>query len=392
MNESTRYISERIIPLDKGDYQTGYPYAVMDMVTHKGSSYISRTNNNTSEPSRTNPEWRLIAQGYEGGGTGAPGASITIDSELSDTSPNPVENKTISRAISELNRYINILIDAVNLLNANDEVVGSVNNRIAYALSQHGDFGEYIEKHTKEYEALIKAITDINTEIELLQNSSNTGGVQSDWNETDETSLAYIKNKPTIPTDVEGIIVDSALSMTSTNAVQNKIITNELIQKQATIADLETIRSGAAKGATAVQPIEGKGLSTEDFTTALKNKLNELKNYDDTTLTAAIESLRQEFNTLVSGDTSTAIDNYNNIIAFLSGIEDSQKLDSIIASIEQQIATKQATIADLETIRQGAAKGMTAIQEHQSLTNYATKTYVSEVIASAITTTLNTAV
>ena len=51
--------------------------------------------------------------------------------------------------------------------------------------------------------------------------------------------------------------------------------------KQNTISDLSTIRSGAALGATAVQPETGKGLSTEDYTTAEKTKLAELENYDD---------------------------------------------------------------------------------------------------------------
>ena len=41
-------------------------------------------------------------------------------------------------------------------------------------------------------------LTDVATgETKLL------GGVQSDWNETDETSLAFIKNKPVIPTDAD---------------------------------------------------------------------------------------------------------------------------------------------------------------------------------------------
>lgn len=419
--------------------------------------------------------------------SGGNSPSITIDSELSNTSGNPLQNRVITSEFAKQQASINNVATKVNVLNGNGE--GSVNKKILDAINafatQLTDDGivntyaealNYIATHGGEFTALVgkvsknadnikknaediedinshigdpddaadkdgsiyarianlvaivsestggstesveaqinaaikaivgtlsdddaKTLEAINDELDKLQEQINNlpgeevefEQVQSDWNETDTSKPSYIKNKPTIPSSA---VVDSALSTTSTNAVQNKIITNELNKKQATIADLETIRSGATKGATAVQPIEGKGLSTEDFTTALKNKLDALKNYDDTTLTAAIESLRQEFNTLVSGDTSTAIDNYNNIIAFLSGIEDSQKLDSIIASIEQQIATKQATIADLETIRQGAAKGMTAIQEHQSLTNYATKTYVSEAIASAITTTLNTAV
>ncbi len=57
--------------------------------------------------------------------------------------------------------------------------------------------------------------------------------------------------------DVQGggsITVDSSLSTTSTNPVQNKVITTALGGKQDTISDLATIRSGAAAGATAVQP------------------------------------------------------------------------------------------------------------------------------------------
>lgn len=74
--------------------------------------------------------------------------------------------------------------------------------------------------------------------------------VQSDWNQTDSTADDYIKNKPTIP---PGVTVDSALSTTSTNPVENRVITNALDNK----VDKET----------------GKGLSTNDFTTAEKNKL-----------------------------------------------------------------------------------------------------------------------
>jgi hypothetical protein len=111
-----------------------------------------------------------------------------------------------------------------------------------------------------------------------------------------------------------------------------------------------------------VDKVSGKQLSTEDFTTALKNKLNSLTNYDDTDINDAIETLQTQINTLVSGNASNAIESFNEIIAFLNGIEDSQSLDSIVASIEQQIAAKQDKITDLDTIRSGASKGATAVQ------------------------------
>lgn len=49
-----------------------------------------------------------------------------------------------------------------------------------------------------------------------------------------------------------------------------------LTGKQDNISDIETIRAGAAKGETAVQSVTGKGLSTEDYTTEEKDKLNNI--------------------------------------------------------------------------------------------------------------------
>lgn len=161
----------------------------------------------------------------------------------------------------------------------------------------------------------------------------------------------------------------------------------ELDKKQNNIDDLAEIRAGAEKGATAIQDIShlatkddvlswlsekvdkvaGKQLTTEDFTTILKEKLESLSNYDDENIKASIQSLQSQLNTLVDGDATSAIDTFNEIIDFLSSIEDTESLSGIIASIEQQIAGKQDKIDDLSSIREGAAKGATALQEHQQL-------------------------
>lgn len=161
-----------------------------------------------------------------------------------------------------------------------------------------------------------------------------------------------------------------------------RTVENAISEKQEDIPDLETIRSGAAKGATALQEhqdisgkvdkVAGKGLSTEDFTTTLKAKLESLKNYDDTAIQKAISGLQTQLDTLVEGNASAAIESFNEIIAFLNGIEDSQSLDSILASIEQQIVSK--------------------LSKEEANSTYATKTYVAEQIASSITSTLNTPV
>lgn len=164
-----------------------------------------------------------------------------------------------------------------------------------------------------------------------------------------------------------------------------------------------------------VDKVDGKQLSTEDFTTALKNKLNSLNNYDDTEINEAINTLRSDFNTLVSGDTTTAIKSFNDIIAFLNGIEDSESLDSIIASIQQQIAgtytkpsggiPKTDLASDVQTsldkadtaLQEEAYKGtIEAVDTNESVEDpeleYATTQYVDQAIANAITNTLNTPV
>lgn len=197
-------------------------------------------------------------------------------------------------------------------------------------------------------------------------------------------------------------------------------VQTELDKKQNNIEDLAEIRRGAKLGSTSIQDIShlatkavvlsllsdkvdkvaGKQLTTEDFTTALKEKLESLSNYDDADIKATIQSLQSQLNTLVNGDATSAIDTFNEIVAFLSSIEDTESLSGIIASIEQQIADKQDKINDLGSIREGAAKGATAIQEHQQLKTingesivgsgdisinidldeYATKAYVNELI------------
>ena len=44
-----------------------------------------------------------------------------------------------------------------------------------------------------------------------------------------------------------------------------------------------------------VDKVEGKGLSTEDFTTELKNRLNSLENYDDTALTERVATIEGDY-------------------------------------------------------------------------------------------------
>lgn len=100
-----------------------------------------------------------------------------------------------------------------------------------------------------------------------------------------------------------------------------------------------------------VDKVDGKQLSTEDFTTLLKQKLEGLSNYNDAEINEAVQSLQTQLNTLVSGNANDAINSFNEIITFLDGVKDNQDLSSIIASIEQQIAGKmdKVTLSNVAT-------------------------------------------
>lgn len=126
--------------------------------------------------------------------------------------------------------------------------------------------------------------------------------VQSDWNQTNTSAKDYIKNKPTIP---QGVVVDNALSSTSENPVQNKVINNALNGKQSTIADLNDIRNGAAAGATAYQKPSG-GIPKSDLSSSVQTSLGKA----DTALQSYTES-DPTIPSHVKAITTTDISNWN---------------------------------------------------------------------------------
>jgi hypothetical protein len=89
-----------------------------------------------------------------------------------------------------------------------------------------------------------------------------------------------------------------------------------------------------------VRKVIGMGLSQNDFTNILKAKLESLENYDDTQVRALITSLTNRLDTLVDGDVTQAIESFNEVIAFLDGLSDTQNLAEIITSIQSEIAGK----------------------------------------------------
>lgn len=119
-----------------------------------------------------------------------------------------------------------------------------------------------------------------------------------------------------------------------------------------------------------------------NYTTAEKNKLTGLRNYDDTDVQTAIRNINDAIDRLTgTSDTTEIIDTMNEVIDFLSGLDNTDNLANELVSIRQQLANKlnagdaynkhevndlldakQDIINDLVTIRNGARLGSTAVQ------------------------------
>lgn len=101
--------------------------------------------------------------------------------------------------------------------------------------------------------------------------------VQSDWNQTNTSAKDYIKNKPTIP---QGVVVDSALSSTSENPVQNKVINSALGSKQ------DTLTFDSTPTASSTNPVTSGGVKT-----ALDLKANQITTYTKTEVDALFDDV-----------------------------------------------------------------------------------------------------
>ena len=133
----------------------------------------------------------------------------------------------------------------------------------AEAASTISGYGDIVTHNADEFLTEHQDISGKQDKIDDLATirsgaSAGATAVQPGDLATVATSGSYndLADKPTIPS---AVTVDSALSSTSTNPVQNKVINTALSGKQDTISDLSIIRSNAETGAGAATIIAGYG-------------------------------------------------------------------------------------------------------------------------------------
>lgn len=111
----------------------------------------------------------------------------------------------------------------------------------------------------------------------------------------------------------------------------------------------------------------------QNFTAALKQKLDGLANYNDSALRSLISTAQAKadqaqanLDKLVSGDASTAIDTFNEIEAFLKGVTDTETLTGLLAQQKSEITADAAA--------KYQPKGSYAAANHNHDDRYPTKT------------------
>jgi hypothetical protein len=152
----------------------------------------------------------------------------------------------------------------------------------AYTKAQSDD--KYVAKETGKTLTSNDFTGELKTKLEGVANNANKN-VQADWNEADTDSDSFIKNKPVIPAgsvlyDVTGTHTDGSMTQ--------KVITEELNKK--------------------VDKVDGKGLSTNDFTNELKDKLNAVNENGEANILNGIKTA--DGNELTISDKKVTLPNF----------------------------------------------------------------------------------
>lgn len=178
----------------------------------------------------------------------------------------------------------------------------------------------------------------------LAAGGGSAGQTQADWAETDDSDPAYIRNKPAIPvvpTKVSAFENDAGY-LTEHQDISGKV-------------DKEV----------------GKGLSSNDYTTAEKQKLAGLSNYDDSRVLASILSLQAAIDALTGvEDTTAAIDTMREVIAFLAGVTDDETLAGKLTELRTLINQKANSTDVNQALREKV--GIVDYLSYQSMVDAAT--------------------
>jgi hypothetical protein len=259
---------------------------------------------------------------------------ITTDSNFGSPDPDGVYTKTLANSDAAFIRLALGRIGKATVATINEEIGASGEYNIGWLIDNSGkQFAPYtlsssiFDENGESYSSAINnkfaqvksstdllsgeiaskaAASDLTNHIDNHAPSNAEKNVQSDWSVTDTSSDAYIKNKPSLatvatsgsyndltnkPTIPVAVTVDTTLSSTSTNPVQNKVVKTALDDK--------------ANKSEGTFYIEGSG------TTDATNKISTWVGTSDR-ITSYYDGLAIRYKIGIDGQTTTTL-NINNL-------------------------------------------------------------------------------
>lgn len=179
------------------------------------------------------------------------GGSVTVDSALSAISENPVQNKVVT---AEFNKKIETLDDESQAPDAVNFDLDSELSLTSVKGVQNKVIAEEFQKYANGTKTVKKA-TESETAQSATTAESATKATQDAQGNIIETTYA---KKTEIP---QGAVVDDALSSTSENPVQNKVVKAEFNRVDSNLTDL---KYGEVAGGKNLFTLKGKEIHTDN--------------------------------------------------------------------------------------------------------------------------------
>lgn len=179
---------------------------------------LSDTSENAIQNKAVDAAVKNLQQQIDAGGTGG---SITVDSTLSTESENPVQNKVVT---AELDKKLEVLGDDEQ---APDAVKFVLDSELSLT-SENGVKNKTIAQEFENYATGVKMVAKA-AEAETAQTAGSATTAETATKAAQDGNGNVIADTYAKKTEIpSGSAVDSELSETSTNPVQNKIVTNAI--------------------------------------------------------------------------------------------------------------------------------------------------------------------
>lgn len=286
-----------------------------------------------------------------------------------------VENE--SETVSFYNRFYNkIVTEQISNIQVNDVPVTRANIQDLLSVLFAGYEGGGGSVDLSNYYTKPETNTLLDTKVDKVTGKQLS---TEDYTTVEKTKLAGLENydDTTVKDDIAANTAAIETEVTRAKAAEkvnaDAITTVDTAYKSADATlqgniDAEVTRATAAETVldgkidTKVDKVEGKQLSTEDFTTDFKTKLENLENYDDSDINSSLsaEVTRAKAAEKVNADAITAVDTaykvadvtlQDNIDTEVTRAKAAEKIntDTIIAEAERAKAAEQVLDTKIDT-------------------------------------------